>query len=137
MNHKKTLTFDDNLIYINYHQDYKVSNLRITDSENKVIQYTPKDISKYLIKLKSNNFRLKPIIINSNKIAYNNIINKIKIKNTNSKINKIKTNQTIQKNIDFIKNIQKKNNSKERSKSKEKNKNKSKINNDNILLKKK
>ena len=137
MNHKKNLTFDDNLIYINYHQDYKVSNLRITDSENKAIQYNPKDISKYLKKLKSNNFRLKPIIINSNKIAYNNIINKIKIKNTNSKINKIKTNQTIQKNIDFIKNIQKKNNSKERSKSKEKNKNKSKINNDNILLKKK
>ena len=145
MNHKKTLTFDDNLIYINYHQDYKVSNLRITDSENKAIQYNPKDISKYLKKLKSNNFRLKPIIINSNKIAYNNIINKIKIKNTNSKINKIKTNQTIQKNKDFIKNIQKKNNSKERSKSKEKNKNnsinlndnKSKINKDKILLKKK
>ena len=145
MNHKKNLTFDDNLIYINYHQDYKVSNLRITDSENKVIQYNPKDISKYLKKLKSNNFRLKPIIINSNKIAYNNIINKIKIKNTNSKINKIKTNQTIQKNKDLIKNIQKKNNSKERSKSKEKNKNtsinldanKSKINKDKILLKKK
>jgi hypothetical protein len=124
MNHKKNLTFDDNLIYINYHQDYKVSNLRITDSENKAIQYNPKDISKYLKKLKSNNFRLKPIIINSNKIAYNNIINKIKIKNTNSKINKIKTNQTIQKNKDFIKEVEKRNNSRERSQSKEKYKNK-------------
>ena len=138
----KKVSFDDELVYINYHQDYKVTNLHITDNDNKTIQFKPKDISKYIKKLTSNNIKLKPIIINSNKTNYNNIINKIKIKNTNSKINKIKTNQIIQKNIDFIKEVEKRNNSREKSRSKEKYKkkdvytnsinikvNKSKINN--------
>ena len=81
-------------------------------------------MSKYIKKLTSNNNRLKPIIINANKANYNNIINKIKIKNTNSKINKIKTNQIIKKNIDYIKEVEKRNNSKDKSRSKEKYKNK-------------
>ena len=120
----KKVSFDDELIYINYHQDYKVTNLHITDDNNKTIQFKPKDISRYIKKLTNDKNKLKPIIINSTKANYNNIINKIKIKNTKSKINKIKTNQTIQKNKDFIKEVEKRNNSRERSQSKEKYKNK-------------
>ena len=116
----KKVSFDDELIYINYHQDYKVTNLHITDDNNKTIQFKPKDISRYIKKLTNDKNKLKPIIINSTKANYNNIINKIKIKNTKSKINKIKTNQTIQKNKDFIKEVEKRNNSRERSQSKEK-----------------
>ena len=122
----KKVSFEDEIVYINYHQDYKVTNLHITDNDNKTIQFKPKDISKYIKKLTSNN-KLKPIIINANPTNYINIINKIKIKNTNSKLNKIKTNQTIQKNIDYIKEVEKRNISKEKSQSKEKNKKKDMI----------
>ena len=132
---KKPVTFDDNLIYINYHQDYKVTNLKITNNNNKVIKFKPIDISKYLKKLVSNDEQLKPIIINSNKAMYNNIINKIKLKNTNSKINKIKANQIIKRNIEYIKEVEKRNNSKERNQSKDKNKNKYEQSNNSINIK--
>ena len=105
---------------INYYQDFKVTNLHITDSDDKTINFKPKNISKYLKKLTTNAYKIKPIIINSNKLNYNNIINKIQIHNTNTKINKIKTKQTIKKNIDLIKEIQKRNNSKDKSQSKDK-----------------
>lgn len=132
---KKPVTFDDNLIYINYHQDYKVTNLKITNNNNKIIKFKPIDISKYLKKLVSNDEQLKPIIINSNKAMYNNIINKIKLKNTNSKINKIKANQIIKRNIEYIKEVEKRNNSKERNQSKDKNKNKYEQSNNSINIK--
>ena len=132
---KKPVTFDDNLIYINYHQDYKVTNLKITNNNNKIIKFKPIDISKYLKKLVSNDEQLKPIIINSNKAMYNNIINKIKLKNTNSKINKIKANQIIKRNIEYIKEVEKRNNSKERNQSKDKNKMKYEQSNNSINIK--
>ena len=132
---KKAVTFDDNLVYINYYQDYKVTNLHITDSNDNTILYKPKNISKYLKNLTSSSDNLKPIIINSNKPNYFNIINKIKIKNTNGKINKINTNKTIKKNIDFIKEVKKRNNSKERSQSKDKYKNKINTKNNQISIK--
>ena len=132
---KKPVTFDNNLIYINYHQDYKVTNLQITDNNNKIIKFKPIDISKYLKKLESNNDQLKPIITNSNKTNYINIINKIKLKNTNSKINKIKANQIIKRNIEYIKEVEKRNNSKERNQSKDKNKKKYELSNNSINIK--
>ena len=132
---KKNITFDDNLVYINYHQDFKVTNLHITDNEDKTINFKPKDFSKIIKKLTNNNYKLKPIILNSNKSNYNNIINQIKIKNINNKINKIKTNQTIKKNIDFLKEVKKRNNSKERSQSKDKNKKKNNLTNSTINFK--
>jgi len=132
---KKPVTFDDNLIYINYHQDYKVTNLKITNNNNKIIKFKPIDISKYLKKLVSNDEQLKPNIINSNKAMYNNIINKIKLKNTNSKINKIKANQIIKRNIEYIKEVEKRNNSKERNQSKDKNKMKYEQSNNSINIK--
>ena len=124
---RKNITFDNNLIYINYYQDFKVTNLHITDSDDKTINYKPKNISKYLKKLTTNAYKIKPIIINSNKLDYNNIINKIQIHNTNIKMNKIKAKQTIKKNIDFIKEVQKKNQSKDRTQSKDKNKKKNNL----------
>ena len=132
---KKNITFDDNLIYINYHQDFKVTNLHITDNEDKTINFRPKELSKIIKKLTNNNNKLKPIITNSNRINYNNIINQIKIENTNSKINKIKTNQAIKKNIDFLKEIKQRNNSRERSHSKDKNKKKTNLTNNTINIK--
>ena len=124
---QKNITFDNNLIYINYYQDFKVTNLHITDSDDKTINYKPKNISKYLKKLTTNAYKVKPIIINSNKLNYNNIINKIQIHNTNINMNKIKAKQTIKKNIDFIKEVQKKNQSKDRTQSKDKNKKKNNL----------
>ena len=128
---QKNITFDNNLIYINYYQDFKVTNLHITDSDDKTINYKPKNISKYLKKLTTNAYKVKPIIINSNKLNYNNIINKIQIHNTNIKMNKIKAKQTIKKNIDFIKEVQKKNQSKDRTQSKDKNKKKNNLKHNN------
>jgi len=135
---QKNITFDDNLIYINYYQDFKVTNLHITDSDDKTINYKPKNISKYLKKLTNNAYKIKPIIINSNKLNYNNIINKIQIHNTNIKMNKIKAKKTIKKNIDFIKEVQKKNQSKDRTQSKDRymKKNNLKYNSFNIKINK-
>ena len=132
---KNPVTFDDNLIYINYHQNYKVTNLQITDNNNKTIKFRPIDISKYLKKLVSNNEQLKPIITNSNKTSYINIINKIKLKNTNSKINKTKANQIIKRNIEFIKEVEKRNNSKEKNQRKDKNNKKYEQSNNSINIK--
>jgi hypothetical protein len=108
---KKKVTFDENLIYINYNQKYKVTNLHITDMDDKTLKFKPKDISKYLKILKSNiNInKIKPIIINTDKIDYNNIINNI---NKINKINNISSqrNEKIKRNINFIKVVQKRGN---------------------------
>ena len=108
---KKKVTFDENLIYINYNQKYKVKNLHITDMDDKTLKFKPKDISKYLKILKSNiNInKIKPIIINTDKIDYNNIINNI---NKINKINNISSqrNEKIKRNINFIKVVQKRGN---------------------------
>ena len=120
----KHVTFDDNLIYINYHQDYKATNLKITDNDDKCIQFKPKDISKIIKNLSKEQSELKPVIIESNRENYNNIINKIKIMNINNKINKNKTRKIIQKNKDLIKEIEKRGKLKSHSKDKSKYKNK-------------
>ena len=120
----KHVTFDDNLIYVNYHQDYKATNLKITDNDDKCIQFKPKDISKIIKNLSKEQSELKPVIIESNRENYNNIINKIKIMNINNKINKNKTRKIIQKNKDLIKEIEKRGKLKSHSKDKSKNKNK-------------
>ena len=35
----KKVSFEDELIYINYNQNYKVTNLHITDDDNKTIPF--------------------------------------------------------------------------------------------------
>jgi len=106
---KKKVTFDEQLIFINYSEKEKVTKLKIIKG-NKTSQFKPKDISEYIKILTSNTTenKIKPILINANKIIYNNIVKK-------KKSIKSKQNQFLKKNIDYIKLVQKKgsNNSKE------------------------
>ena len=106
---KKKVSFDENLIFINYDQNNKIINLNVTDSNEKPIKFKPKDIYKYLKNIKSNYYKnkLKPIILNSNIFDSDNIIRN----NTNKKKTNIKNYQKrniTQRNIDFIKKVQKK-----------------------------
>ena len=108
---KKKVSFDENLIFINYDQNNKITNLNITDSNEKPIKFKSKDIYKYLKNIKSNYYKnkLKPIILNSNIIDSDNII----IKDTNEKKTNSKNNQKrniTKRNIDFIKIVQKRGN---------------------------
>ena len=109
---KKKVTFDDQLIFINYSEKEKVTKLKIIKG-NKTSQFKPKDISEYIKILTSHTTenKIKPILINAQKINYNNIVKK-------KKSIKSKQNQFLKKNIDYIKLVQKKgsNNSKEMSK---------------------
>ena len=101
-NKKKKVTFDDQLIFINYNEKEKVTKFKIIEG-NKTSQFKPKDISEYIKILSSNTTEnnIKPILINVKKINYNNIIKK-------KKSTKNKKNQFIKRNIDYIKKVQKK-----------------------------
>ena len=113
----KKVTFDENLIYIVFYQDNKVTKMHILEKNKKPLQLKPKDIDSYLKILNSSTDKnnIKPAIKNTKIIDINNIINKIekkkelvsKLKN-NKKINQIKN--ITQRNIDFIKIIQKRGN---------------------------
>ena len=101
-NKKKKVTFDDQLIFINYNEKEKVTKFKIIEG-NKTSQFKPKDLSEY-IKILSSNItenKIKPILINVKKINYNNIIKK-------KKSTKNKQNQFLKRNIDYIKKVQKK-----------------------------
>ena len=45
---KKKITFDENIVYINYDQDDYVTELELTDQNGKILPYKEKDITKYL-----------------------------------------------------------------------------------------
>lgn len=108
INKNKKVTFDENLIYINYNQNHKVTKLNISDINDNPLSFKSKDLSKYLkiLASNSNTSKIKPIIINSNKVDVDNIIKNIKNKNRNKKINKDKKKEIIKRNIDFIKVVQ-------------------------------
>ena len=99
---QKKVTFDQNLIFINYDQNNKITNLNIKDSKNKSIKFIPKDIYKYLKNIKYNKNKVKPIILNSNITDCNN---KEKDINENNKKNQ-KRNIT-KRNIDYLKIVKK------------------------------
>ena len=108
----KKVSFDENLIYINYNQNNKVINFNVSNQKNKFIQFKPINISKYFKILSSETEmnKLKPVILNANKINVNNIINEITKKEENKK-NKSNNsislkNKITQRNIDFIKIVQ-------------------------------
>ena len=108
----KKVSFDENLIYINYNQNNKVLNFNVSNQKNKFIQFKPINISKYFKILSSDTEmnKLKPVILNANKINVNNIINEITKKEENKK-NKSNNsislkNKITQRNIDFIKIVQ-------------------------------
>ena len=108
----KKVSFDENLIYINYNQNNKVINFNVSNQKNKFIQFKPINISKYFKILSSDTEmnKLKPVILNANKINVNNIINEImkKEENKKNKSNNITSlkNKITQRNIDFIKIVQ-------------------------------
>jgi hypothetical protein len=108
----KKVSFDENLIYINYNQNNKVINFNVSNQKNKFIQFKPINISKYFKILSSETEmnKLKPVILNANKINVNNIINEItkKEENKKNKSNNIISlkNKITQRNIDFIKIVQ-------------------------------
>ena len=121
---QKKVTFDDNLIYINYNQKSKVTNLHISDKNDKPLQFKSIDISKYLKNITSSNTninKIKSIMLNSSKIDYNEIINNIKNKSNNIQKNKI-----IKNNVDYIKVAKKTGNLYNNSKEKKKKENLSK-----------
>jgi len=88
----KKVSFDDHLVYINYDEDEYVTNLQISDKNGKPLPYKEKDISKYLRLLTSisHTSKLKPAIIDLNK--------KPKSK---------KKTRIMQRNMDFIKKVEK------------------------------
>ena len=108
----KKVSFDENLIYINYNQNNKVINFNVSNQKNKLIQFKPINITKYFKILSSDTEmnKLKPVILNANKINVNNIINEItkKEENKKNKSNNIISlkNKITQRNIDFIKIVQ-------------------------------
>ena len=101
----KKVTFDENLIYINYDEDEYVTNLLLTDNNGRNIPFKEKDFSKYLRLLTSvsHTSKLKPAIID------------LTGKNKKKKKTKI-----MKRNMEFIKEVEKTGNvfstSKERSK---------------------
>lgn len=103
----KKVTFDDNLIYINYDEDEYVTNVFISDNNGRNLPHKGKDFSKYLRILTSvsHTSKLKPILIDANK------------KRKNKKKTKI-----MKRNIEFLKKVAQTGNvydtSKERSKKK-------------------
>ena len=127
-NQNKKVSFDENLIFINYNQNNKVINFNVTNQNNRLIHFKSIDISKYLKILKNNSEinKLKPVILNTSKIDVDDIVNKIKKKEENkkNKTNNIISlkNKITQRNIDFIKIVQKRgtvyNISKEKAKKK-------------------
>ncbi len=88
----KKISFDDNVIYINYDEDEYVTIFQLTDKNGKVLPYKEKDFSKYLRLLTSvsHTNKIKPIIIDLNK------------KKKNTKKTKI-----MQRNMDYIKEVEK------------------------------
>ena len=88
----KKVTFDENLIYINYDEDEYVTNLLITDNNGRTIPYKEKEFSKYLRLLTSVSYtsKLKPSIID------------LTGKNKKKKKTKI-----MKRNMEFIKEVEK------------------------------
>ena len=88
----KKVTFDENLIYINYDEDEYVTNLLLTDNNGRNIPFKEKDFSKYLRLLTSvsHTSKLKPAIID------------LTGKNKKKKKTKI-----MKRNMEFIKEVEK------------------------------
>jgi hypothetical protein len=89
---EKKVSFDDNVVYINYDEDEYVTDLQLTDINGKVLPYKVKDISKYLRLLTSisHTSKLKPAIIDLNKKKKN-----------------VKKTKIMQRNMDYIKEVEK------------------------------
>ena len=88
---EKKVHFDENLIYINYDEDDYITELEITNQDGKIIPYKEKDFTKYLRLLTS---------VNPKKIQSN-------ISKSHKKRKKKKKTKIMERNIEFIKKIEK------------------------------
>ena len=90
----KKVHFDENLVYINYDQDDYITEIEITDQNGKYLPYKAKDFTKYLRLLTSvsNPKKLQPCISKSHQKKKKKKKNKTKI---------------MERNIEFIKKLEK------------------------------
>ena len=84
----KKVHFDDNLVYINYDEDDFITEFELTDKSNKIIPYKHKDFTKYLRLLTSVSNKLTSIMCKTKK-------------------RKKKKTKIMERNIEFIKEIEK------------------------------
>ena len=88
---EKKVHFDENLIYINYDEDDYITELEITNQDGKIIPYKEKDFTRYLRLLTS---------VNPKKLQSN-------IAKSHKKRKKKKKTKIMERNIEFIKKIEK------------------------------
>ena len=87
----KKVHFDNNLVYINYDQDDFITELELTDQNDRIIPYRQKDFTKYL--------RLLTSISNTSKLK--------SIMSQSKKRKKKKKTKIMERNIELIKHIEK------------------------------
>ena len=88
---EKKVHFDENLIYINYDEDDYITELEITNQDGKILPYKEKDFTRYLRLLTS---------VNPKKLQSN-------IAKSHKKRKKKKKTKIMERNIEFIKKIEK------------------------------
>ena len=88
---EKKVHFDENLIYINYDEDDYITELEITNQDGKILPYKEKDFTRYLRLLTS---------VNPKKLRSN-------IAKSHKKRKKKKKTKIMERNIEFIKKIEK------------------------------
>ena len=91
-NKEKKVHFDDKLVYINYDQDEYITELEITDQNGKILPYKEKDFTKYL--------RLLTSVSNNNKPPSS-------LAKTHKKRKKKKKTKIMERNMEFIKQVEK------------------------------
>ena len=90
-NNDRKVHFDEKLIYINYDQEDYITELEITDQNGKILPYREKDFTKYL--------RLLTSVSNNTKLQSSLAKNKKRKKKKKTKI--------MERNMEFIKQIEK------------------------------
>ena len=91
-NKEKKVHFDDKLVYINYDQDEYITELEITDQNGRILPYKEKDFTKYL--------RLLTSVSNNNKPPSS-------LAKTHKKRKKKKKTKIMERNMEFIKQVEK------------------------------
>ena len=91
-NNNKKVHFDEKLVYINYDQDDYITELEITDQNGRILPYKMKDFTKYL--------RLLTSVSNNSKPPSS-------LANQNKKRKKKKKTKIMERNMEYIKKIEK------------------------------
>ena len=91
-NKEKKVHFDEKLVYINYDQDDYITELELTDQNGRILPYKEKDFTKYLRLLTSVSSNSKPQSI---------------VAKSHKKRKKKKKTKIMERNMEFIKQIEK------------------------------